>query len=460
MTPPPAPLAALLFAAACSTQGALQACPDPDCRAAVVQREFATNPVRSAEVLATLAPLEQEVLVRALAQGYPEDLMGLCAALVADSAGRVACEHMQRRPHLRLGTKARDVQPVAARQAPGPATRHPALPQLEPPGEVERAAARVDLGACEGDPSCITGLATAAAAEGWGMRAGAICAEGFSGAATSQQECDFRSAEALADARRWRATDEVVALCSWAGTFAHGCVQHSIVKMFPDLPAADAAGPEDVAESLEAVAALERAVGPALAAEYTDLFWAMWTASSFAHAERVDGRLLQVLPPAAWPHVRMGAAWWFLERYPLEGSADLDVWTAALGARLADPGRAHPAAHHPPEHGKERCFWPDDLDDSPEGTVPAVFCMGPARRPAAQDPGLDLELALLEASGRIEHPPELEFYRTVLESERDILVRWTALRLLGARDPASAWGYDQPGAPALLRLRARQPAVR
>ncbi len=420
-------LLALLPLLACTSDPArdLSACDAAACRQLHLLTAFDVDAEATVSVLAGLEPVEQETLVRALAEQRPDALEASCGAVADGSPAWAICSRLRERPHLVRGRRGTHSEERPPRTAAGPDSRHPPIPTpvTTPPKDSAQA-----------------------------------CQQQFPGVPAAQAECLFTHAEALARAEGWRGADRMVALCAEAGDFVHGCLHHSIATMLPPMPAADRAAPEDLAESLQAVDALAGAVGDDQADAYRSFFWAMWTLHSFRAAQRIDGRLLQVLPADAHAHVRMAAAFRLLQRKdgPV-GLEDLDAWTELLQAGLDDPGQAQPGSRHEATLWKARDFWPDDLLQAGEQNVPAVFCLGPGRRPLSDDPVEDLQLTLLEASARLNQPPPASFYAGIVASERSMLLRWTAVRLLGALYPEEVAALDLRGEPPLLRLRAANP---
>jgi hypothetical protein len=376
--------------------------------------------------LAERGPVEQEALVRHLIEARPDQLEEICRGLGPDSAAWSVCVRLRDRPHLIRGRRAEPAPAPGERAASGPAQRHPPVPASAPD-------------ASRSDPLVRD------------------CQQRFVGDQRQLSECLFRGAEALADAERWGASERVVQLCVAAGDFSHGCLHHSISKLLPDVPAADRAAPEDLEESLAALASIEAAVGPALAPLYRDFYWSIWTVHSFLHAETIDGRLLRVLPPEAHPHVRMAAVHRALQRQPPERWAGLEASVEHFSSLLEQAGTARAGSAHRPDKRKARDLWPDDLVRGGEDRVPAVFCLGPGRRPTSDDPGMDLQLAVLEASARLSSPPPASFYLEVLEGDGPDVLRWTALRVLGALYPERAAALDMSDEAPLLRVRAEQP---
>jgi len=419
-------LAALIPLLSCGPQPVsdLQACDDAACRQQHLLAAFDADPQDTVALLGDLEPVQQEALVRILAEQRPDDLEASCGAVAAGSPAWAICSRLRERPHLVRGKRGTAAEEQPTRTAQGPVSRHPPIPTAV------------------ADPPVATVQA---------------CAERFPGLDAAQAECLFQAAEALAGSERWRATARVVPLCVAAGDFVHGCLHHSIATMLPPLPAADRAAPEDLTETLQAVDALATAVGEAHADVYASFFWSMWTAHSFRAAQRVDGRLLEVLPPQAEPHVRMAAAFRMLQLQGANLVPDLEAWTVALEAALADPGVANPGSRHDATLWKSRDFWPDDLIRAGEQNVPAAFCLGPGRRAISSDPHEDLQLALLEASARLNRPPAQDFYVGVVQGDGSLLVRWTAVRLLGALYPDAVSQLTLQDQPPLLRLRSENP---
>jgi hypothetical protein len=402
---------------------ALALCGDAACRQQRLLGAFDAAPGETLALLGGLEPVEQEALVRTLAEQRPDALELGCDRLERGSPAWSLCARSKARPHLVRGRKDPAAQGPPVREAAGPASRHPVVPP--PRGAVPKDSA-------------------------------AACAERSSGLPASQAECLFQHAEALAQAEGWRASERVVALCVAAGDFVHGCMHHSLAMMLPPVPAADRVTSEDLIEATQALSALEAAVGEELAASYRSFFWSLWTLHAFRAAQRVDGRALAVLPSEAHPHVRMAAAfrWLQLERHP---EPDLEAWTRTLEAALAQPGEPRPGSRHAATLWKARDFWPDDLRAAGEQHVPAAFCLGPGRRPVSEDPREDLQLALLEASARLAAPPDAAFYADLVQRSESPLLRWTSVRLLGALYPDALAALDLSAAPPLVRARAAQP---
>jgi hypothetical protein len=413
------------------------ACDSPACRLERVEVAFAEDPQATLQALASLDPIEQEALVMTLVRAHPDRLELICDGAQEGGVG-VTCSKIRERPHLSQAAPSATPPPRApSRQAPGPSQRHPPVPTPATPAAAS----------CDALPAC--------ACEG-----DALPGAGCEALATEVQrnECAFREAEALAQRCRWRQADRVLWLCSRSQGFANGCLHHSVSLMLPDLPPAEGADTVDVERALQAVAALEAAAGPELAPLYRDFFWALWVGRSTHHARQVDGRLLQVLPAEALPHARASLAYEWLRRSPGDLAGGLDAAVAAVAARLAEPGEPAPGPRHEPTIWKARDFWPSDLFTARESQIPAGFCMGPGRRAVMADPGLDLEIAVLEAAARLPSPPPAGFFTAVvMDDQRPLVLRWTALRLTMGLFPGEARALDLSGAPGALQARATAP---
>lgn len=418
-------LALLLPLIACDPApgDALARCGDAACRQRQLLGAFDAEPEATVALLGGLEPVEQEALVRVLAEQRTDALEQRCDQVEQGSPAWAICGRLKARPHLVRGRRDPEQERAVTRDAAGPVSRHPPIPN--PTGAVPKDSAQA-------------------------------CASRFPNLPDAQAECLFQHAEALAQAEGWRGSERVVALCVAAGDFAHGCMHHSLAALLPPIPAADRVAPEDLSEATQAVAALEAAVGSEHADTYRDFFWSLWTLHAFRAAERVDGRALAVLPPEAHPHARMAAAFRMLQ---LERGAepDLEAWTQQLEAALARPGEPRPGSRHPATLWKARDFWPDDLRSAGEQQIPAAFCLGPGRRPVSDDPREELQIALLEASARLPQPPDAAFYAGVLERHESPLLRWTAVRLLGALHPEALAALDLSADPPLVRVRAAHP---
>ena len=402
----------------------LAGCPDATCRQQRLLGDFDADPVATVTLLGALESVEQEVLVRSLAEARPHQLEASCAAAAPQSPTWAICGRLKERPHLIWGKKSPAPEAKAPRAAPGPDSRHPPVPSIAG-GEVQPAAQE--------------------------------CARRFPDLPAGRDECIFQGAEALARAEGWQATADVLGLCVAAGEYVHGCQHHTIATLLPPVPAADRAAPEDLEATHQALAALRDAVGPDLADAYEGFFWSLWTIHAFRHAAAVDGRLLQVLPPVAHPHVRVTAAYRAMQLSGVEAHPGLEGWVSALSDALAQPGTPRPGGLHEVTLWKARDFWPADMRRAGEHEIPAVFCMGPGRRAVADAPGEDLEIAVLEASARLEAPPPAAFYAEVVAQHSSLTTRWTALRLQGALYPHTLAELDLDVAPELLRARADKP---
>ena len=252
--------------------------------------------------------------------------------------------------------------------------------------------------------------------------------------------------------RRWGWLGGALRLCAMTESLAPGCVHHVVAASFPDVPRADQAAPEDLETSMRVLANLRETVGTDLADLYTDFFWATWTAHSVQEVDAIDGRLLQVLPPEAVPHIRVALAWALLRERDRQDWA-LDALVDELEQRLADPGTPRAGSLRDVGDVRPRDTWPRDLQGSDEDTIPAAFCMGVGRRAVSPEPRTDLAIALLEAAARLQHSAPPEFYLSVVGSDHPLWVRWTAARIAQQLSPGSLATIDPDQVPPLVRAR-------
>ena len=108
----------------------LAGCPDATCRQQRLLDEFDADPVATVVVLGGLEPVEQEVLVRSLAEARPHALEASCSAAAPSSPTWAICGRLKERPHLIWGKKSPSPESRPPRAAPGPDSRHPPLPSL------------------------------------------------------------------------------------------------------------------------------------------------------------------------------------------------------------------------------------------------------------------------------------------------------------------------------------------
>ncbi len=400
-------LASVLFA--CGGTPTWSACTDGACRQALMVETFRQDPERVLETLPALDPSEQAVLVDTLSRGAPELLDALCRRLPHDGPTGQRCQRIKDRPHLAAGERAH-AAPPPPRRASGPASSH-----LPPPAQ----------------PS--TPVAT-------------TCPDTGGEAA---HECRFREAERTVEQRGAAAFSEALAHCAAAGPFQTPCIEHVLALALPPIPPADRLTVDDVATIVAAIAKLRDAAGEQVGHLYEDQAWARWATQAYAGATDLSGELLDHLPPAAAPHVRMAVAL----RITAVGDSDLDRWSRELRAALSDrqPLAASPTAGRKAHLVKGRDFWPEERPG--ETTIPAVFCLGPGRRPVAQDPGSEALIVLLEAAARRAEPPEADFFLGFVGSEHPELVRWTAARLAEALEPGLGRARELPDPSPLVRGR-------
>jgi hypothetical protein len=407
------------------------ACPDPICRHETLDQSWQTEPEVVLATLPDLDPIEQQTLVQFLLTSHPQEQQRICGALPESSPGGQHCARVKARPHL-TQSKNRQITAFSPRPGGGP-SRNILLPPRVGPAPWE-GRDRIDLGDCARDTACVTERAISAALSGDLAMAGTICRSGASSLEETRWECLFETAEAIARTGRSSQWSQAVTLCVAAQSFVHGCLHHTLTLAMPDIPPADGFSPADITAARQAAADFSSAVGGGeLGGLYADRMWASWTWQAYFHATEVTGQLLAVLPPEAHPHVRLAAASRMLEA-GTDWSVSLADLHDTLDAILArqDPPQSHGTLHRPTSR-KRPDFWPEDL--AHEDTIPAIYCTGDSRRATDPDPGIDAQLAILEAAGRLDSPPPSEFFANVVrDTDAPEVVRWTAARILSGRD--------------------------
>ncbi|MFT5681973.1 MAG: hypothetical protein ACI8RZ_002891 [Myxococcota bacterium] len=428
------------------------ACPDPICRHEGLAQSWQTEPDAVLATIPTLDPVEQLTLVQFLLTDHPQQQQQICAALPAESPGGKHCARAKARPHL-TQSKHRQITTFTPRPGGGPSRNILPPPKSEPAAWLSRD--RIDLGDCGKDAECVTERATNTALSGDLNAAGTICRSGASSMEEVYWECLFETAESLSRTKRSAQWSQAVVLCNATESFVHGCLHHTLTLAMPDIPPADGFSTENIEAATQAAADFSAAVGGGeLGALYADRMWASWVWQAYFHTETVTGQLVPALPEAAQPHIRLAVAYRMLEDRT-DWSTSLADLLAALDSNLArqDPPQSTGKVHRPTSR-KRPDFWPED--HAHEDTIPAIYCTGDSRRATDPDARIDAMIAILEAAGRLKSPPPSDFYaRVIQDSTAPEVVRWTAARILSARDPAAAASLVVPDATPLIAGRLR-----
>jgi hypothetical protein len=449
-------LPALLLMLACTSSDPLErleACPDQSCQTQAFLPAWQADPEGATRWLVSLEDATvQATMVEALALEQPDAAAELCRALPQGGHARARCERRVVRPHLAGGGKfASTPGEGKADAAPGPRSSALPLLELEPPPWLEGARDEVQatLEGCEAeDPRLCARLAAREhGRQGRWEQAGAACLAGDPGLGREYHECLFQSAEAMAEAMGAEGLGQALRLCSWSD-YGPMCVAHCLTLVGPELPPADNIGPEEIEASLAVVAAI-RAVSEGqleLQANWIDRYWASWTFTALWNSDGVGGRFLEQLPPEAAHHVPIAAASRMLRQRDPSG-LELEALVQELSALLARaPGPARTGQAPPARRlmtNLRRQTWPNDR--AGEHRIPSAWAMGPARRARAEDPQVDLRIAIMEAAAQLPDPPPASFFLApVGDEDQHPLLRWTGARIGAALDPPAAAALVDP----------------
>ncbi len=432
---------------------ALQACQDQACRTAALLPAWAEDPTGTRSWLAGLEdPTVQATLIEGLALEHPDDAAALCRDLPEGAHARVRCERRVVRPHLEgRGKPIHQAGPRQQEAAAGPRSTTLPLLDLEPPPWTLAAAAERDaaLADCEeGEPRLCARLVSRQQAEsGDWEAAGLACLAGDPDAGKAYAECLFQAAEVLAESQGATGLGPAMKLCSWS-SFGPMCVAHSLTLVGPEVPSAEQLTDEHIQATLDVVEAIRTAsqAQPRLQANWVDRYWSSWTYSVYVNARAVDGRLLELLPAEAAPHLRVAvAARLMKDRDP--ATLEIEALAAELEQALAgrvepQPGPAVPRVRSLVTNHRVQTWATDRKDERP---VPAAWVMGPARRAVSDDPAVEMRLCVLEAAAQLRSPPPASFFLApVGDTEQDRLVRWTGARIGSFLDPEAAKGLSDP----------------
>ncbi len=453
-------IAAILLLTACDAMqsstgqdangSAWRECTTTLCAAERLSEAYRTNRKAVRAELATLGELEQLVALEILVDRFSGDTAAICAAL--PQSGRVGerCERWRNRPHLTVRPMYAERNPTRKRVAPGP---HNGLLPLPDVAAITPAADAVLPSDCEPGWACVNQAARLALWRGTPADGVGICAVGQPANSKEYSECVFELAEALAKMNGMAGLHDALGLCVASG-WAKACFHHALSLSLPPAAAADAPGEEQLASIRTASEQVRRIVGPDHADRYEDYLWSIWTLAAFRSVNEVSGDLIDHLPPRAAPHVVQAAAYRLVVQEPGRLNKGLDALAEDLLTALkkrnpsTPPGEAVAIDLFKP--GQQ--FWQRDLGEA-EGAIASTYCMGASRRALASDQLVDAKLALLEATGVMRRMPDNTFYASLVGSEEDELIRWTAARILTHAWPHTDWSAELQDPSALVQER-------
>ena len=412
---------------------ALQVCEDQPCRADAAGAAWEADRAGVEAWLRGLDEFERVPLVDVLAHRFPADSAALCEVLEKGTAGRSRCEKRNVRPHLTRGEQTKNRHGSVSTTGPR-SSDLPVLAVGEPPWEgVSQLALDEALGPCTQGSRCVQDRARDLGAQGAGGQALLTCAAGEP-AGTSRHECVFQAIEGIAESGD---IEQALGLCGHAGQFAPMCVAHSLQLAAP--------GPSQGTSPAIAYGDELGELGDE-GRLYEDWFWASWTYSAVMGGASV-GQLAAELPESVAPHVRAAGAWAVVS----QRVGGFDETLKVVQARL-EQGDSVRLTGDRIVARTTRSGW-QDLPGEEE--LATVFLFGPLRRALAEDPEVDLQVALLEAAYQLEEPPDASWFAAQITPERDPVVRWTAARILSKHDPSALDGIDDQD--ELVRIRIHGP---
>ena len=437
-------------------------CPDDECRVAWAIEVFARDPDEAAEAVKGIEDRTARVaVVNRLAETYPGRTGLLCGRLERGPA-RERCERLNMRQHLQHERPAGEPQPVrvTTRAAGGPVSARLDSPTslrsafadvepLFPAGEDFVAASSVCADLRDPD-TCASALSEVAAAKGDGLGAARACALIEPG--RWRWECAFHVADMRAHNGRAAGYADSVDLCLLAGDFVDNCLAHGLyllADVAPDSSVSDPAAWGPAREAAAAVSATWEARHQLLAPLAVSRFWSEALGYAYSASSAVTGGPLGSpggeagIPEAAIPHLHAAAARRLLDLEDV-GGRDLDGVAAALDAALAlRPDQPLALSGASSLYQSSVDLWARDAPG--DDAFPSIAYLGTSRRVWSPDVATDRRLALLEAAARTA-PPKAELVAREVEAT-DPLVRFTAVRLIGALESADGRADPGRGAP-------------
>ncbi len=434
----------MALAAACSSsqEPGVESCADLACRQAWAVEHFSADP-RAVRDLVVAQPdeLSRASIVEAVVEAWPATSDALCG-LLEPGITRARCEFVHARPHLWLVDPGR---PQNLQQLVGEAVFTLAPSPGMRPVTVE-AAAPLPCGESVPEHSCREKRASEQAMAGDLAAASALC--------VGIESEPWRSA-CLMESVRQGCTRESPAGC---GVGVELCLAAErlrplcLVELVNELAALAPPSEERDGDAWAAIAArlreVERRTQPydvMLAERINHRVWAEALMLSYGQSRIPAGDPLDFVPAMARPHVRAAIAWrQAIQKNPGNLRARADLVEEGMARRFERIG----AMPMPQGRVEVTGYWAETLPGEEE--IAWIPYLQNARRAWSPDPAIDARLVVLEAAARV-LPVDTDMLVEGLGAD-EVVVRWTAARLLG---------QVQPGHPALQHVRGdADPRVR
>ncbi len=413
----PRALLALLLIAGCDrVPDQLTDCPDADCQRRWLDQAIHKDPDAAVQALRALPPgIDRETLIQVMMVERPEHTAPLCLELPPPSQAHAWAPDQGRR---------------------GAGQAYPVL-SVEL-GELQHPWNQLDPLAVEctdewTDNTCIGQQAVEWARKHKHQDAWRICL----GAEQEKwrYECFFQISEETYDPRKGGIPELAAEMCLFSGFYQDRCLGHMAGRLGRNAPAATWDDPERWHTIDHAVQQIQHALykhSPALASRWTALTWAYAMDAAYAEVEHPVGNPIDHVHPAAMPHIAASVAWslWLSEGHRAQSiDAWVDQFDQAMRRREVDPA-PQPKLDEVNELSKS---WNDSLPG--EEAIDWTVYRGPiARRAVGHDPRGDAVICLLEAAARNPTPHRASLFKEAL-GYPDVVVRWTAARLVAQRMP-------------------------
>lgn len=369
-------------------------------------------------------PLVRASLVEALVEAHPSQAKGLCETL-DQGITRGRCERIRERPHL-WQVAVGDAGSGDAFSGEGSVVLRPS-PSFRP--ATPKTVRRVECGPTVPDNTCRSQRAHEAAMGGDLLAASETCA-GITDPRW-QGECLFEAVERACSADRPGPCGSAVELCAQAGPFRTPCLVQVAGELASLAPAAASESGNDwatIAGRLREARQRLQPIDPILADRFLHRTWAEALMLSYGTARQIGGNPLDFVPAEAAAHVRAGIAWRLSTQ---RDSGTLEQRAAHVLA--AEQRRTRDPIVVPMQLGRIKIptHWIVDLPGEEE--FPWVTFLQDARRAVSSDPRVDARICVLESAARA-YPMDLDMLVEGLGDE-EVVVRWTAARLLAAVRP-------------------------